>query len=236
MKNNIKKIEQFHTEQFLTNLGIKPDGLLPLKNDPPDFSLQIDNRFISIEHTRLINPKMKEKEEYKDKIIKEAQKRFENKHNEKIYALITFQQVDLEGKHRFEEYVLGVLDVIEQIYLNNKNFEFFISSKLNSFGVSDLIESITINNKDNFSHWQHFNSFLVPEVDINHFQNLISKKEKRIDAYSNQFDENWLLIVGELGTEASTYTFHQMNFSEIHSKFDKIYLYSHTPGGITVVK
>jgi hypothetical protein len=89
---------------------------------------------------------MKEKEKYKDKIIKEAHKRFEKKYNEKTYALITSHQVDLEGRHKFEEYIPHVFGVIEKICLNNKNFEFFISSKSNSFSVSDLIESITINN------------------------------------------------------------------------------------------
>lgn len=78
---------------------------------------------------------------------------------------------------------------------------------------------------------------MVPENPIKEGIHLFYAEEIReFRAYAVPVPLDNPQLADEITTEASTYTFHQINFSEIHSKFDKIYLYSHMPGGIIVVK
>src|SRR5690606_10258091 len=118
--------------------------------------------WISIEHTRLINPQLQQVENYRDRIIKTAQKRFESKYSDRLYALITFRNIQLKGgKIAEEKYVDEVYNLIEQIYLNNRSFEFRIDSKRHKEKVSATIESFSVDNVQNFSQWQHFGAYLV---------------------------------------------------------------------------
>lgn len=236
MNQRKKQIERYHLERFISNESLKLVVFAITEDERPDFSLKLKDRQISIEHTRLLNPDLQEKEQYKDKIIKSAQKLFENKYREKLYTLITFHDdVIQSGKKNQESYVNHVFSTIEEIYLNNKNFEFHLSSKRMD-NISDLIENIDINNKLNFSHWQHFGAYSVEMIDKEWFIDVIKRKEQNISKYVNKFDENWLLLVSDFGTEASTKSFAGFDFSEITTQFDKVYLYSFMPNSITIVK
>ena len=236
MSQKKKQIERYHLERFISNDNL---GLIVYnikEDETPDFSLKLKDKLVSVEHTRLVNPDLQQKEQYKDKIIKEAQKLFEEKYDEKLYVLITFQEDVLQlGIKNQRKYVKHVFDFVEQIFLNNQNFEFHIYSKL-SEETTEFIEGVNINNRDNFSHWQHFGAYSVDQIDKDWFKGIIHKKEQNISNYNGTFDENWLLLVSDFGTEASTKSFYGFDFSEITTQFDKIYLYSYMPDNITVVK
>ncbi len=236
MRQRKKQIERYHLEKFISNEIL---GLIVYKikeDETPDFSLKLEEKLVSIEHTLLVNPDLQQKEKYKDKIIQEAQKLFENKYNERLYAMISFQENVLQfGKKYEKEYINHVFEFVERLYLNNQKFEFELSSKL-SEEITDLIEGIHIHNRLNFSHWQHFGAYTVDQIDKEWFKGVIHKKEQNIKNYKEIFDENWLLLVSDFGTEASTKSFRGFDFSEITTQFDKIYLYSYMSDKITVVK
>lgn len=237
MSHKKKQIERIHLEKFISNKTFNETIFKIKETERPDFIVKLNNRIVSIEHTRLLNPDTQEVEQYKDKIIKAAQKIFENKYREKLYVLITFHEIRLQGgRNNEEEYINHVFEIVERVYLNNKDFEFHVSSKLNSPGVSDLIERIDINNSLNFSHWQHFGAYIVESIDHKWFTNVIQKKEKDIIHYDEKVDEHWLLLVSDFGTKASTKCFYGFDFSKINTKFDRIYLYSFMPDSITIVK
>lgn len=206
-------------------------------SETPDFVVNINKKLISIEHTRLINPQLQQVEQYKDRIIKNAQRKFEEKYSAKLYALITFRNIVLKsGKIEEEKYTDEVFNLIERIYLNNRKFEFRISSNRHKEKVSPTIESFSVDNTQNFSHWQHFGAYLVEWIDMKWLQSIITKKENNIAKYHKNYDENWLLLVSDFGTEASANRTDFIDFSVIHSKFDKIYLFSYMEDNVTIVK
>ena len=127
--DNKKKTERLHLEKFVSNERMK-FFVYDIENyETPDFIVNINEKIISIEHTKLINPELYEIEKYKDKIIKDAQKRFEEKYSEELYVLITFREIPLKaGKIERQKYINEVYNLIEQIYLNNQKFDFKISS------------------------------------------------------------------------------------------------------------
>jgi len=232
-----KQIERYQLERFVSNDKLK---LLvhSIKNcETPDFEVNINKRLISIEHSRLINPELQKIEQYRDKIIKLAQKRFEENYADKLYVLITFNNIVLEGGKIAEEcYVAEVYNLIEKIYLNNKCYEFKIHSKRHRERGSKLIESFSVDNVQNFSHWQHFGAYRVDWIDMDWLKSVIKKKEKNISKYLKEYEENWLLLVSDFGTKASTNRTDFMDFSTIESKFDRIYIHSYMADEITIVK
>jgi hypothetical protein len=232
-----KQIERFHLEKFVSNENLKL-LVYGIENcETPDFEVNINNRLVSIEHSRLINPQLQQVEQYRDKIIKLAQKRFEDKYSDKLYVLITFKNIVLDGgKIAEQNYIDEVFNLIEKIYLDNKFFEFKIHYKRQRKIISKFIESFSLDNIQNFSHWQHFGAYLVEWIDFDWLIGIIKRKEQNIDKYSKKYDENWLLLVSDFGTKASANRTDFIDFSVIKSKFDRIYIHSYMTDEVTKVK
>ncbi|PKB15208.1 hypothetical protein [Flavobacterium sp. 5] len=232
-----KEIERHHLTSFISNEKLKLLVYGIEDSETPDFIVNIDKKLISIEHTRLINPHLQKVEQYRERIIKNARIRFEEKYSAKLYLLVTFNNIILKsGKVAEEKYTTEVFTLIENIYLCNKDYEFTIHSKNRKAKVSELIESFSVDNTRNFSNWQHFGAYLVDWVDMEWLKDVIEKKENNIERYQKQFYENWLLLVSDFGTKASSHRFDRIDYSGIKTKFDKIYLYSFRADKIEIVK
>lgn len=232
-----KEIEKHHLTSFISNEKLKLLVYGIEDSETPDFIVNIDKKLISIEHTRLINPHLKKVEQYREQIIKNAHKRFEEKYSAKLYLLITFNNIALKsGKVAREKYTDEVFNLIENIYLCNKSYEFRIDSRKRKARISELIKSFSVDNTRNFSHWQHFGAYLVDWIDIEWLKGIITKKENNIERYPKEFYENWLLLVSDFGTKASSHRVDKINFSGIETKFDKVYLYSFRSDEIVIVK
>lgn len=232
-----KQIERYQLEKFISNESLEFLVYNIENSETPDFIVNINKKIISIEHTRLIVPELQKIESYRDKIIKNAQKKFEAKYSDKLYTLITFKNIQLKsGKKEEEKYTNEVFNLIEEIYLKNRQFEFRIKSDRNRESISETIEYFSVNNTENFSHWQHFGAYKVDWIDMNWLQNVISKKENNILKYAKEYEENWLLMVANFGTKASANRTDLTDFSVIKSKFDKIYIHNHIADEVTIVK
>jgi hypothetical protein len=232
-----KQIERYQLERFVSNDKLKLSVHGINNCETPDFEVNINKQLVSIEHSRLINPQLQQVEQYRNKIIKRAQNRFEEKYSDKLYALITFNNIVLEGgKNAEKNYVDEVFNLIEGIYLDNKHYEFKIHSKRHRENVSKIIEGFSVDNVQNFSHWQHFGAYRVEWIDTEWLKGIIKKKEQNIDKYVKKYAENWLLLVSDFGTEASANRTDYIDFSFIESKFDKIYIHSYMTDEVTTVK
>lgn len=225
-----KQIEKYQLIKFISNSAFK----LPISGikdcETPDFILDINNRKVSLEHTRLINPYLKQVEAYREKIINNAYKLFKEKYGDELYVLMTFNNIKLRsGSDAEKKYSNEVFKLVETIYNNNKNYEFEVSSKFMTSKVSELIESFSISNNRKLENWQHFGAYLVEKIDIDWLQSVIAKKERNIKKYSEKYDENWLLLVSDFGTKASTHDFSNSDFQKLESNFDRVYLYNYMP-------
>lgn len=232
-----KQNERNQLESFVSNDQLKLKVFKIQNSETPDFVVNVDNKIVSIEHTRLINPELQKIEKYSERIIKNAQKLFEEKYFDKLNVLLTFRNIKLRsGKIEEKKYTTEVFNLIEKIYLFNKNFEFHISSHRNSIKKTQLIESFIVHNQYNYSNWQHFGAYVVDWIDMNWLQNIISKKDNNIERYPKEYDENWLLLVSDFGTKASANRTDFLDFSVIESKFDKIFIYSYRADEVTIIK
>jgi len=237
MNKKKKQLERYQLEKFVSNESLKFRVHEIRDFETPDFIVDINNRKISIEHTRLINPQLQEIETYRNKIIKTAQKKFEEKYSDKLYVLITFKNIELKGGIKEQNnYTNEVFNLIERIYLDNKEYDFRITSKRDIAKVCPTIESFSVNNTETFSHWQHFGAYRVDWIDMKWLQSIITKKEQNIVKYSGNFDGHWLLLVSDFGTKASANRTDLIDFSIIKSKFDKIYIHNYRADEVTLIK
>lgn|SRR5690554_6020860 len=238
--NKQKALEKHQFIKFISNEKLKLRVYGLKDSETPDFILKFEDKTVTVELTQLIFSKKQIVEQFKDEIIRVAQKRFTEKYKEKLYVTICFEKHAIKSKgigaKEKQKVIDEVFSFVEKIYLSNKNYEFEINSKFNSRVESDIIESFTINNSFKFNHWQHHHGFLVEDLEDEVFQKVIKKKEDNIIKYHTNCDEDWLLIVSDLGTEASTHCLSGIDYSKIDTQFDKVFLYSYMPDIVEVIK
>lgn len=235
--NKKKEIERHHLTKFISNKSLKFLVYGIEESETPDFVVTIDKKPISIEHTRLINPHLKQVEQYRERIIQNAKKRFRKKYKAELYVLLTFNNIRLKsGKNAERKYTDEVFSLIENIYLCNKKYDFRVESRSRKSRVSELIRNFSVDSTRNFENWQHFGAYLVDYIDIDWLQNVIEKKESNISRYPKKYHENWLLLVSDFGTKSSAHRFDHIDFSQIKTKFDKVYIYNFMPDEVGRVK
>jgi len=232
-----KKItERYQLNKFLSNPELNLRVVSIIENETPDFIVNASDRKISIELTRLINPNLKEIEVYRDKIVKNAEKIFLEKYSEDLYVLVNCENIKLNrGKEIERKYAFDLFNIIEKLYLANMNFEFDITLK-DGKTLNHFINRLQITNRLGFSNWQHFGAHVVGKIDINWLSEKIITKEKNIKKYKELFDENWLLLISNFGTKSSAHRYDYLDFKEINTEFDKVFVYKYMQNETIVIK
>lgn len=236
-KVNKQDIEFHQLKRFLANPNIGFSATnVERANDPPDFKITVEDKIVSVEVTRVIDSELKEKEEFRNRIINRAATLFQEKYDDELYCLITFLNVQLDGgQPMLQKYCDELFREIERIFIQHRGSEFNLTVKRHQMS-SGFIDRISMRNTMGFSHWQHFSAHKVDWIDLGKLQTIISRKEQDIKNYAGTFDENWLLIVSNIGTKSSTNRFDFLDFSSIEATFNKVFVYKEMEDEIYVIK
>lgn len=220
-----KELERYTITKFISNEKLKLRALSLDDSETPDFIMKTMDKKISIELTSLMNPQLKARESLNDSIVARAWELFDSKYEEKLNVWVTFYNWKPNcSKTDIPIYANELFQLVENIYLNNRNYKFNINSKDN-FSPADYIQSLFISNDFSFSNWQTFGAYLVEYVDFSLLLNTIKSKESNLFKYENDFDENWLVIAANFGTKSSALRFDYINKIEYKSKFDRVFIY-----------
>ena len=229
-----KDLERRLLESFISNesLGLRVKSIED--SETPDFIIDEMTRIISIELTRLIHPKLIQIEAFHEKIVEAARLIFRERHNTNLRVLVNFCNTPIKCKaSEFDSYVEQLCSLVETAYVNNKDFDFRLSSRRRP--VNHFIDSISISNDLYFENWQPFGAYRVDDVDTNWLKQRIKSKEDCISKYQRAFDEKWLLLVANFGHKSSTHGFDSLGASTFESSFDRIYLYTYMNNAITLL-
>ncbi len=220
-----KTSERFIVEKFISNANLKLKVFSIVDNETPDFIIKTIEKDISIELTQLINPKLKAQETLNNQIVEGAKELFTSKYKEKLGVLVTFASEGITcRKTEIPEYSEKLFRIVENIYINNRNFKFEVSSR-KSFEPNNFIKHIYVDNKFNNPYWQTIGAYLVDYLDFNILEKIIKSKEKNLIKYGDSYKENWLLITSNFGTKSSAKRFDFINQFDLKTTFDKIYIY-----------
>ena len=239
MDRKKKDRENLIVTRFISNPSMYEHNLFSgLKSsETPDFSVNVYDREasnkqnVSIEITEVLNPELKQKESAQKRVVNLARDRFNKIRDDKLVVYVNFsnQPIDLKPEDitsLAEELCDFVLDICKR----NETLEFRIKTT-NKSTLNKCFHSITVKNDEEkgFENWQPFGAFRVPFIKESWFREKIDNKERKINNYYENFDQNWLVLVANFGHESSAFTFDSLKNSYQNSKFDKIYIYEYRP-------
>ncbi|WP_378183381.1 hypothetical protein [Aquimarina sp. SS2-1] len=219
--------EREHTEYFLFFSDLAdPEKLISIEHDPPDFEIMINNKNVSIEHSRLYRTngeKIKKIEQFKQKILNETQKIYNSKYNSLIDVNLKFaDEIKIKG-NELDTYCSKLADFLH----DNSPSEFNNSSPLYiEENLPKFLRRISIIKYSNgYSFWQFSKGYVVSDFQPEKLTEKIISKSNKVKQYSKNYNENWLLLVIERAkySDYSNYDFENYICPE-QNNFHKIYI------------
>lgn len=193
--------------------------------ESPDFIAEINGKKIGLELTEVINHlEMKKVESQLNKIFRQAEINLE-----------TEDITRFRGVYFLEFANISMMDLLEKQEEIIQNITKSIWNK-KSCGVVKKIRKSPHRRNVFITH--DFNLNLFDGLCSEKIIHLIQKKNKKFPYYDTNVDECWLIIVSDMNSLASRYTFIQNkeNLNEINSPFDKIFHLENLCGNLTRIK
>ncbi|MCU7612945.1 hypothetical protein N0B16_00675 [Chryseobacterium sp. GMJ5] len=193
--------------------------------ESPDFIATFNNKKIGIELTEVINHlEMKKAESTLNKIFRQAEILLEQEDKGKyrgIYFVEFHSHFNFENLEEQQENILSIYKSIRK----NKP-----SGCVKSLRKSHHRRNVFITHEYNMSLFDELCSAKIVE--------LIEKKNEKFPYYDRSVDECWLVIVSDMNSLASRYTFIQdkEHLSAVKSPFHKIFHLENLCGGLTNIK
>lgn len=235
-----KEREKAILSRFISNpaLGMIISGIEPM--DPPDFKIHryTGDGFqdIGIELTTVTNPDLKAIEATQDKIVKDAYKLFKTEFEDVLRVFVDFKNVTLaRDPISLDKLSQELFELVKRIIISNDGYEFHLVSKDLKFN-HQAFERIVVSNELEFEDWRPFGAFKVPYVDQTWFAEKIRRKEEILKTYSDQFEENWLILLANFGYKSTAYQFPDLQKEFKSSAFDRIFIFNYMPDTVVVLK
>lgn len=231
-----KLIEKRQLERFISNPEFKSKVTAIHEGETPDFIIEIDDKKISVELTQLIKPNLKQYEEFRKSIIDEAASQFINKYEAKLNCYFTFLNIELDGGPvMFKKFSQELFRTVEKIYLENTSTEINVELK-NENLKSDFLKRVHVSSILGYYCWQHISAHKVDQADVDKIKLIIENKENNISKYRESFEENWLLIVSNIGNKSSSNHYDFLDFRGIETKFERVFAFKDMDNEIIVIK
>lgn len=193
--------------------------------ESPDFIAKFNNKKIGIELTEVINHlEMKKVESNLNKIFRQAELLLEQEDTTKyrgVYFLSFHANLKFDHLEEQQEIVLNIYKSIKK----NK-----------AFGCVKSIRKSSHRRNVFITH--EYNMNLFDELCSEKILELIKKKNEKFPYYDRSVDECWLVIVSDMNSLASRYTFIQdkEHLREVKSPFHKIFHLENLCGNMTSIK
>ncbi|RMZ59017.1 hypothetical protein D1632_15765 [Chryseobacterium nematophagum] len=193
--------------------------------ESPDFIAKFNEKKIGIELTEVINHlEMKKVESNLNKIFRQAEILLEEEDTTKyrgVYFLEFNSTIKFDSLEDQQDIILSIYRSIKK----NKP-RGYVKSIRKSF------------HRRNVFITHEYNMNLFDELCSEKIVELIEKKNEKFPYYDTSVDECWLVIVSDMNSIASRYTFIQNkeHLKEVKSPFDKIFHLENLFGNITSIK
>ncbi|WP_228411706.1 hypothetical protein [Chryseobacterium sp.] len=193
--------------------------------ESPDFIATINNKKIGIELTEVINHlEIKKIESQLNKIFRQAEILLEIEDTAEFRGVYFLEFRNISKIDLLEKQVEIVQNICSSIRRNKP------------FGCVKKIRKSPHRRNVFITH--DFNLGLFDELNSEKIIELIEKKNEKFPYYDRSVDECWLVIVSDMNSIASRYTFIQdkENLKQIQSPFHKIFHLENMYGSMTNIK
>lgn len=193
--------------------------------ESPDFIAKIGSKTIGIELTEVINHlEMKKMECLLNKIFRQAEILLENEDTAKYRGVYFFE---LQGLH-IHDLMENQAEIIHSLCRSIK--------RKKPYGVVKSVRKSPHRRNVFITH--DYNLNLFDELNADKIIELIHKKNEKYPYYDRNVDECWLVIVSDMNSLASRYTFidNKEELKKIQSPFDKIIHLENLCGNMVNIK
>lgn len=208
--------------------------------DPPDFAMDryINSKFktIGVEITRVLDPRLKQKEEAENKIVEIARNSFRSSFDDRLTVYVDFSRVPFSLNLNSLHQLAGVLkELVAGVVERNRGYHFRVETK--KVSMPPQFAKVTITNEEGrFENWQTFGAWRVPHIDEELFINIVRRKEGIMKTYPEKFDEHWLILACNFGSESSHFEFTNLKKLSVSSSFDRIFVYKYRDDEVIKIK
>ena len=234
--------ERFLLDRFLECQGLTPESIEKLEPPGPDFSIEIEGCKIGIELTEIfgLSPKSGARldsryipqaiESRSELIVSRAREAYFQRNDAPVLATIVFSNLDtISKKEQREEISQLIAHEVED--MASKALQTANRRPDDFTDVGDpLRESVALIHickvpKLRFARWTVPKVGLVHRLTAKHLQDPITEKEEKLNGYTRDGDEVWLLMVAD-SRSASQKFIHPPDFPEaISSRFSRTFYY-----------
>lgn len=223
-----KKLELFHLEKFRE---LRPELILTEPERPgppaPDFIFKRKGTTLGIEHTQLLHSDyLIEQENLRGRIIRQAQKNFENCGQPPVQVAIHFNTNYQLNKNRVENLATAAASIVRRNFPDPTGRTEVSSDWNNRNDFPEEFDCLSISRFSEIgNYWRAPGVTWVPTLGATCLQAVIDKKLARFDGYRQRCDELWLLIVSDGFQLASIVDFEKDVISQPYStKFNRMFL------------
>lgn len=193
--------------------------------ESPDFIAIVNDKKVGIELSEVINHlEMKKIENQISKIFRQAEIILEKENITEFRGVYFLELKSISLSHLLEKQE----EIVEDIYKSIKKRK--PRGFVNKIRKSPHRRNVFITNDYNMNLFDALCSEKIIEI--------IQKKNKKFPYYDHSVDECWLVIVSDMNSLASRYSFiqNQENLEKIHSPFHKIFHLENLCGSLTNIK
>ncbi len=237
-----KAREKFLLDRFLESQGLTPASIETPEPPGPDFSIEINGCKVGIELTEIfgLSPKSGARlhsrdipqavESRSELIVSRAREAYFQRNNPPVLATIVFSNLDASGKkEQMEETAQLIACEIEDMASKTLQTADRRPDDFTDIG-NPLRESVALIHirkvpELRFARWTVPKVGLVYKLTAKHLQDRIAAKEEKINHYTTDGDEVWLLMVADTRSTSQKF-FHPPDFPEaISSRFSRTFYY-----------
>lgn len=197
-----KKRELIHLEHFKEICSFFPDGEIE-KTEKPDFIVHTPHKKLGIEHTEIFQPgipngeSLQAQDSLAQRVVDKANKLYLQNHSQPLWVQILFNprvKIIKQDVHRIAEMVFQLIEVAP---IESGGYIMLKRDRGNSEYFPQEIAMIHMhpNKRDNM--WRCSSIGIIPEITQEQLQEKIDKKEQKLDSYTQNCSEIWLLIVAD---------------------------------------
>ncbi|HEX8237598.1 MAG TPA: hypothetical protein VF600_16695 [Abditibacteriaceae bacterium] len=231
-----KRVEIFHLLRFVNSYAELPEGDFIL-DDKPDLGLVTSSGVLGIEHTQILEDKLKAQENLQDKVVALAKNLYDQSNGPMLWLDIVFDNHVALQRKAVEHTALALADSmlgIEQplgaerivnqwVYVENWQYNLRYPNTL-----PPPIAAVHFKYVDNPRNvlWAVSRSSVVPHLSADQIQAKVDEKADKLSEYQTKCSEVWLLIVADGGAPSSISDLPTDTAGHVYtSSFDRLFFF-----------
>jgi hypothetical protein len=231
-----KRVEIFHLLQFVSSYTELPEGNFIL-DDKPDLRLVTSSGVIGIEHTQILEDRLKAQENLQDKAVALAKSLYNQSDGPMLWLDVVFDNhVALRSKavehiaRALADAMLGIdrrlgPELIMNQWVNVESWQYNMQYPET---LPPQISAVHFKYVDNPKSvlWAVSRSTMVPHLSADQIQATVDEKADKLTEYRTRCSEVWLLIVADGGAPSSISDLPADNADHVYtSSFDRLFFF-----------